>query len=188
IPDELAICGRGRRTRYALRRPWRGKLESFPVYRVDGAGKTHRAAVLDLISPSGSAWDSAALGWPAPDFMADGWFEGLPYPLLDMQPQGFLGRNYARQNAARLHISDNPGEWSDDDIVTVLTQGGCDFAGNLLVGTEAVATFLNEARVDVVACTDAHVPTRYPELATQAMAGGAAGSSAGGEFPKFTAV
>jgi hypothetical protein len=188
LGNELITRGRTKRTRYAMRRAWRGSLEPFPVYRVDETGKLHRVTSLALTLPSGSACDLAQLDWPAIELMADGWFEGLPYPLADMHPHGFLGRNFARQNAARLHVSDNPLEWSDDDIVTVLTQGGLDFPGNLLLGAEAAAAFLAEVRQGAEVCTDADVPTRYPEFAAQAMAGGTARSSAGGEFPKFTVV
>src|SRR5206468_12176332 len=83
LADELVTRGTAQRTRYALRRACRGSLQSFPVYRVDERGKSHRIGSLDLTLPSGSACDLTPLGWPLPGPMADGWFEGLPYPLLD---------------------------------------------------------------------------------------------------------
>ena len=120
--------------------------------------------------------------------MADGWFEGLPYPFVDMRPQGFLGRSFARQNGGRLNVSDNPAEWSDDDIVAVLAECCSDLPGNLIVGARAAAAFLAEVGQELAVCRETDVAVRYPELAARAMAGSVAGSSAGGEFPKFTVV
>ena len=188
LGHELITCGRTRRTRYAARRAWRGRLEPLPVYQVSETGKPDRVATLDLIRPSGSACELATLGWPVTKLMTDGWFEGLPYPLVDMRPQGFLGRSFARQNAVRLGVSDKPLEWSDDDIVAVLTEAGSDLPGNLIVGAKAVEAFLAEVAQGITVCTDADLPTRFPELAVAAMSGAAPGSSAGGEFPKFTVV
>ncbi len=69
--------------------------------------------------------------------MSDGWFEGLPYPLYDMRPQGFLGRNFAHLYGQQLQVTENLYDWSDDDIVHVLATLGHDQSGDLILGEQA---------------------------------------------------
>jgi hypothetical protein len=188
--DEIVRRGGSRRARYALRRRLRGALNSLPIYRIDEAGDPHLAARLDLISPNGSALSFAEpFAWPLESgLMSDGWFEGLPYPLLDMQPQGFLGRNFAHHYARELAVSENPSLWSDDDVVYVLSSRGEDVSGNWIVGDLACQRHL-DARQNWESnlVGDQECAQRYPQLAQQALAQGIVGSSAAGEFPKFTA-
>lgn len=104
-----------------------------------------------------------------------------------MRPQGFIGRNFARQHALDLSVSGNPDAWSDDDIVHVLSLHGHDQPGDLILGEVAYRRFLAggaESAAQVLA--EEGVELAYPELAAAALAQGVAGSSAGGEFPKFT--
>ncbi|MRR29821.1 DNA-binding protein, partial [bacterium] len=93
IDSEVVRRGGSKRIRYALRRSLRGRNEPLPLYRIDADGVGHVAGSLDLTYPEGSALAFAeAPVWPLDaGEMSDGWFDGLPYPLLDMRPQGFLG-------------------------------------------------------------------------------------------------
>jgi len=126
--------------------------------------------------------------WPLQNAMQDGWFDGLPYPLVDARPQGFLGRNFARHHAVVLRVSENPDDWSDDDILHVLSSVGFDLPGNLILGEAAYRQFLEHSAVRATsALTAQDIPVAYPARASSAMAQGDAGSSAAGEFPKFTA-
>jgi hypothetical protein len=120
--------------------------------------------------------------------MSDGWFHGLPYALVDMRPQGFLGRNFAHAHALDLGVSDNPDDWSDDDVAHVLATTGYDQPGDLILGEAAYRRFLDYRRAgeDRVLAESA-VEASYLQSAEHAMRHGDAGSSAGGEFPKFTA-
>jgi hypothetical protein len=121
--------------------------------------------------------------------MSDGWFDGLPYPLFDMRPQGFLGRNFAHLYWQTLEVAENLNDWSDDDVAHVLATSGHDQSGDLILGDRAYQRHL-DARKDWEAClvsTD-QIATAYPEQARLALAQGVAGSSAAGEFPKFTAM
>lgn len=191
MPDEVIRRGGSRRTRYALRRALRGRLGSLPLYRVDEAGAGHQAGSLDLVWPEGSALAfSEPFAWPLDEgVMQDGWFDGLPYPLYDMRPQGFLGRGFAHLYGPLLDVSDNPDHWSDDDVVHVLATLGHDQGGDLILSDHAYQRYL-DARRDWESrlIPDGQVAVAYPEQAAQVLTHAVAGSSAGGEFPKFTAM
>lgn len=182
-------AGGSRRTRYALRRPLRGNAAPIPLYRIDEHGQGHEIGLLSLTYPEGSCLAyQAGFPWPLDKDMADGWFEGLPYPIVDMRPQGFLGKNFARNHAIDLNVPDNPDNWTDDDVLHVLSLLGHDQPGDLILGEAAYRRFLERMRKgDARFISDAQVAEYYPRLADIAMSHGEAGSSAGGEFPKFTA-
>ena len=189
LGPQVVSRGAARRARYALRRALRGSEASLPLYRIDAAGRGHEVGQLDLIYPVGSALAfTETFPWPLAGDMRDGWFDGLPYPLVDMRPQGFLGRNFAHRHALDLAVSGNPDEWSDDDIAHVLATLGQDQPGNLILGVGSYRRFLENRRMgDERFLTDARVASAYPKFAAAALAHGVVGSSAGGEFPKFTA-
>ena len=115
--------------------------------------------------------------------MRDGWFEGLPYLLYDMAPQGFLGRHFAHRHAGQLGVSQRLSDWSDADLAHVLATIGHDQPGDLILGEAAFALELDRRNQ----CTPV-APEDYPRLAEHALAFGEPGSSAGGEYPKFTAL
>lgn len=189
LGDAVIRRGGSRRTAYALRRALRGSESSIPLYRIDESGRGHQLGVLDCIQPAGTALSfQEPFLWPLRDAMQDGWFEGLPYPVVDMRPQGFLGRNFARNHAALLRVPENPDDWSDDDVLYVVSSVGYDLPGNLVVGEVAYRQFIEQAKVRVAtALTEQEIATVYLERAQLAMAHGDGGSSAAGEFPKFTA-
>lgn len=189
--DEVVRRGGSRRTRYALRQSLRGRGESLPLYRIDEAGGGHAAGTLDLTYPEGSALNfNEPFAWPLDDeAMRDGWFDGLPYPLLDMRPQGFLGRNFAHLYSALLDVPESLNDWTDDDVVHVLATLGHDQSGDLILGERAYQRHL-EARRDweTRLILPGRIAAAYPEQAELALAQGVAGSAAAGEFPKFTAM
>lgn len=192
--EQVIVRGRAQRTTYAARRPLRGSLAPLPLYRVDVAGNPREMARLHLAHPGGSALEFLEdFGWPLDEEMRDGWFEGLPYPLQDMRPQGFLGRGFARRHAALLQASENPEDWSDEDVLQALSLFGVDVSGDLLVGEVACRRWLEQVQrartgAGPVGLDDAALEPAYPQLAAEALQDGVAGSSAGGEFPKFTAL
>ena len=190
----LIVRGQARRTTYAARRALRGSLDPLPLFRIDSTGTPHHIADLDLVYPDGTAVSFIGdFGWPLDDRMRDGWFDGLPYPMQDMRPQGFLGRNFARHHAAMLQVKDDPTTWSDDDVLYALAILGQDVPGDLLIGAQACRLWLSHVQETTSGETstglpDAEIPEAYPKLTTQALELGVAGSSAGGEFPKFPAL
>lgn len=188
LAGEVLALGQGQRRRYYGRRSLRGQAGSFPVYAVDRGGRAAQVGMLELVAPEGTVLDVAAMGWPVDDEFRDGHWPGLPYPLQDMRPQGFLGRSFARHLAAGLGVSDNPRDWTDDDVLHILTQRGVDTAGNLIVGDVALQRWLVVKSEAPVLIEAADIDAAYAQCADQASALGAVGSSAAGEFPKFTAL
>lgn len=189
IGNNIVSGGGSKRTRYALRRTLRGDTQPIPVYRIDKNGQGHAIGQLTLTHPEGChLTPTKFFRWPLDQDMADGWFDGLPYPIIDMRPQGFLGRHFAKANARNLRLADNPENWSDDDILYALSTMGQDQPGDLIIGNTAYRIFLDRiGQPTSPPIADNEVSLRYPQLAQQAMTAGFAGSSAGGEFPKFTA-
>lgn len=186
---EVVTLARGRRTRYALARSVRGFPNALPLYRVNADGRGEHLGQLRPLTPEGFALqDFPGQSWPLPGDMADGAFPGLPYFLFDARPQGFLGRAFAKRRATELQVSDDPTRWSDDDIVVVMAVAGEDLPGDLVLGDASYERLLARMSEPKPGLTDAEVPAAYPRLAAEALAGGAAWSSAGGEFPKFTAT
>lgn len=186
--DDVVVTGRARRTRYALRRPLRGDPAALPLYEVDASGRAERVAQLALVQPQGSCIDLAAAGWPVPDEARDGWWDGLPYPLHDMRPQGYMGRQFARAEHQLLAVPADPQAWSDDDVVHVLSRRGSDLSGNLILGDPAYEAWLRGKLAPPQPLGPQGLGAAYAALAEQALAAGVPGSSAAGEFPKFAAV
>lgn len=192
--DALVVRGSARRTTYAARRALRGSRAPLPLYRVDLHGDVQEIARLDLTYPDGCALAFLApFGWPLDDEMQAGWFDGLPPVLNDMRPQGFVGRHFARRHAQLLQVPLDPAAWSDDHALHAMCLLGDDLPGDLIVGEPACRRWLErlqEARLGRhdAPLTDQQIEQAYGTLAEQAMAEGVVGSSAGGEFPKFTAV
>jgi hypothetical protein len=118
--------------------------------------------------------------------MRDGWFPGLPYPLDDMRPQGFLGRHFARTHASLFQVPEDPTRWSEDDTLAVLSILGADTPGNLILGETAYRRYLQRVQEGYFPIKEDQILPSYLDHATQAMEHGVADSSAGGEFPKFT--
>jgi hypothetical protein len=185
--DRIIKSGTTKAASYALRRPLRGQIKPITVYRIDRQGKSHECGILDLVEPEGAFMDLRAMGWPIDDAHLKGRWEGLPYPLYDMRPQGFLGRNFALHTYKDLGVSPNPVEWSDSDIVYALTKYGADTSGNLIIGDQALERWLTSVAKPTAPLSENNLPESYVHLALEAASQGLGGSSAAGEFPKFTA-
>lgn len=189
LGPQVVARGRARRTAYAARRALRGSFQALPLYRIDPGGQAHDAAMLYPLHPAGCALDTPEpLGWPLDENMQDGWFEGLPYFLDDMRPQGFLGRHFARRYADLLQVSTDPKDWSEDDTLHALTLLGSDAPGHYVLGEPALRQWLADSGQHAPPVEDSQLSQAYRLKAEEAMAHGTAGSSAGGEFPKFTAL
>lgn len=152
-------------------------LPSIPVYRVTAEGQIAHLGLLSPVAPEGFLMQE--------DGGKTLHSEGLPWWLLDMRPQGFVGRAYAARHAQALGLPPNLAEWSDTQALRALLVHGHDAVGNLLLGDVARDAFLNAANPQALPA--AELAQRYAQLAAEALQGGAPGSSAGGEQPKFSA-
>lgn len=187
LDDQILRLGNARRARYAIKRPLRGSLEPIPVYSLNQSGQGDEVGLLNLVTPNGVALTlNQPLPWPMVELMQDGWFEGLPYPIVDMRPQGFLGRQFARHYAQEVGVSDNPELWADEDVLYVLSRFGSDQPGNLILGEQAYRRHLSLMKFSPDRVADNQVESLYPQLAESILTTGIAGSSAAGEFPKFS--
>ena len=174
LGDDVVRIGKGKSIQYALRDRRHG-LPEMPVYRVDSAGKLLFLGQLLAIYPQGFVMQEASGRSVRSD--------DLPWWLYDMRPQGYLGRAWARQHAQRFDFPEDIRRWADHHVLRALLADGVDMSGDLLIGEACRARFLHMQAPEQVE----DKARRYPELAAQAATGELAGSSAGGEQPKFTA-
>ena len=174
--DEVIKIGQKKGSRYVLRDAGRG-FGDMPVFRVDAEGKLAELGVLTPVRPDGFVFTQAN-GLQVHS-------DGLPWWLLDMRPQGYLGRAYATRYGADLGLPSTLKEWTDSHALRALLVHGHDLVGNLLLGPIARDKFM--AMPEPVCLTHAEKPAAYARMAVGASQGESPGSSAGGEQPKFTA-
>lgn len=167
--------GAARSQRYLLPRPIDGVGAEVPIMRVDVHGQVSPFGRMVALQ-GGRFWVDEADG-------VTELHDGLPWFLSDMRPQGFMGRTFVQAHP-ELNLPDDLRYWSDDDALRALVQMGDDLPGNLIVGQPALDRYLRQAppQADV-----AQPDLDYPRLADLVMQGTQAGSSAGGEQPKFCA-
>lgn len=170
--------GKARATAYALRRAVAGQTR-FPIHRIETDARVSAIGWIEPVAPSGYLVSFTEYGEAVH-------FEGLPWWLQDMRPQGFLGRAFARREAGSLHLPADLREWGDDEVLAALATVGDDWIGNLLVGDATLSRYLGKPQTEVIQGDER--ANRYPALAAAALAGELPGSSAGGEQPKFAAV
>lgn len=168
---QVVRLGRGPATRYAAARAVEGLGSDVPVHRIDAHGKVEHVAQLRLLS-GGRHWLS--LGPARGELL-----EGPPPFVVDMSPQGYLGRSFPARHP-ELRLSARVSDWSDDHRLVALARRGEDCVGDLVLGAESLDRWY---------AWTPHEVTRedYPALA-RASAQGDPGSSAGGEHPKFLAL
>ena len=170
---DVVKLGQGRNQHYAVPRHVPDVGSHIPVTAVTPEGHVQAWGSLHALH-GGGFWVEgdglrAMLG-------AGPYFDGLPWLIQDMRPQGFLGRRFARQHLPH-RLSSDPRQWSDDDALLAITQFGHDLPGNLIVGEAALQRSAEPLPVAE--------PDDYPALAQAAIDGAVPGSSAGGEQPKF---
>jgi len=172
LGDDIVRIGSGRSIQYALRDAGRG-VGDIPIYRVTADGTIRRLGILVPVRPDGFVMRQ--------DDGLSIYSESLPWWLLDMRPQGFLGRVYAEHHAAALGLPPRLTEWTDAHMLRALLAHGHDVVGNLLLGDIARERFIDAPPPVPVD------PADYSTHAEAAERGDVPGSSAGGEQPKFVA-
>ncbi|MDO5675291.1 MAG: type II toxin-antitoxin system HipA family toxin YjjJ [bacterium] len=178
--DKIIKVQSGRTPRYALARNAFGGSDRQPLAMVDAYGNTVLAAwIRPLVH--GGFFVEAATGTPPVLLGIDqnGLFEGLPYFLQDLAPQGFIGRKIAEEIAKQnIAFPRDPRLWNADHIGRYLISNGDDLPGNFKFGEQTLLRLRRKP--------EAATEEDYPKLADQVMKGYVPGSSAGGEQPKFT--
>lgn len=173
--DEVVQFGKARATRYALIKPIRG-ISMFPLWQVGEQGSASQFGVLYPCWPQGSCLVALSSGeWQ--------WFDGLPWYLTDLRPQGFLGRAWGRAVATQTHLPDDIRLWQEDEVLYALRAYTGENAGGWLIGEDNYQRWL--IAPERVAVPQLDKARCYSRLAEEAIAGDIVGSSAGGEQPKF---
>lgn len=182
--DRILPMGSARARRYGLSRAVVDAGTTWCIAKVDEGGRP--ALLGDLHAMASGQWyvdpargvDSTLLWWGSDR----GVFDGLPWYLDTLRPQGFLGRVFGASASSLLPgVPADINVWSDDHVLRAASALGSDLPGNLVVGDAIIdVSFSRRSRpVD-------HPPLRsLPEWADAVTAGLAVGSSAGGEQPKF---
>jgi len=183
LGDQVVSLGRGRATIYARPRPVRGTTSTFPVYRIDEAGNVHLRGVLRTLVGGQYWWQPEG---PNPEYRL---YDYLPWFIQDMRPEGFVGRAFAQRMGTELGLPTKLDEWTHDDVVLLaLSRRGEDHIGNLVIGEESIDRYLRSTQRLSLGIPELARQQVYAGLANAAMAGEPAGSSAGGEQPKFAAM
>ena len=178
--DRIVVAGRARARRYARVRSVGGLGGEFPVYSIDSRGDAHVLGTLIAAAQEHFVWH--------PVEGRDVVFRGLPWFLADLYPDGFVGRAFAHRIHTEFGLPARAQDWSADHVLTALARRGEDLMGNLVVGRESLERYFRMTRETPAPVAEDGLGEEYCRLAEKALSGGPAGSSAGGEQPKFTAV
>jgi hypothetical protein len=159
------------------------------MWRIDTRARAVPLGDLLPLHPQGCVADLPSdFPWLLDADMRDGWFDGLPYFMDDMRPQGFMGRQFAQRVAHVLQVAEGPRHWSEDDVLHTLALLGSDQPGDLLLGEPAHRLWLAGQQAAEPPLTARQLKAAYVQQADAALLPGVPGSPAGGEFPKFSAL
>ena len=178
LAEAVLTMGKGRATRYALRRAV-AEETYFPLYQVDEQGKVSKLATLYPVYP--------AECYAVHNEQNGEWhlYDGLPWYLNDLRPIGFLGRAWGKAISQVLGLPEDTLLWNEEQRLLAVCHFGYDMSGSLLPGNGSYQRWLAHSSQKAVPMTDKKI--RYAQLAKLALAGELVGSSAGGEQPKFIA-
>ena len=167
LPQVQAL-GKARNTRYGLVREIMGRAAQQPIYLTDETGTSNAWGRLTFV-------EGERLHVQTPDLTTTTQGD-LPWFLEAMRPQGFLGR---LRGQAIGFADANPDKWSLEQTLYAILAFEHDEPGALTFGPE-MGEWLPEAPLDVVQRAQ-----HYDRLANNVTQTLPAGSSAGGEQPKF---
>ena len=175
VGAKIVSFGQARASSYARPRDISGIGHQLPVYQVDKKGDVHF---------TGTLWSLYGGYWWAGEMWPSRYYPSIPWFIYDLKPDGFAGRAFARRFGPELGLSEHLTRWKEDDILIALSRRGEDIIGDVIVGEESLSRYMAAARLQPAF----HTAADYPRLAEEAIAGDPAGSSAGGEQPKFTVL
>ncbi len=180
LKADILVMGKARETRYAALRKIDNQAE-FPIYEILHDGCSRHLGTLYPIYPQGFyflSMSSEATSSLYPD---------LPYFLNDARPGGYLGRLIPFQNED-LQLPKDIKLWNADHCLKYLSLRGWNTIGNFIVGEKAFQVYLENCRHPQQSVNKKNRKTEYSLYANDVLAKGDAGSSAGGEQPKFTTI
>ncbi len=180
LGERVVRLPNGKNPKYALTRNAFGSDDKIPLFAVDAYGNNTVAAYIRPLKLRGFFVELCPGGSPLL-LGADGTgvFDDLPYYVQDLRPQGFLGRQIARDLSERsAEFPTDPLRWNASHIGRYLISNGDDLPGNFQFGQAGLLRIRRPP--------NAYTRDDYPAIADTVLSGELAGSSAGGEQPKFT--
>jgi hypothetical protein len=178
LGEQIVRIGSTKNARYALRRELPQIGSSWPIFEINEEGQASLLGRLHALAGD-QYWFAATA--PQHSELSD----GLPFFLQELWPQGFIGRTVSKR-FPELGLPERINDWNDSHVLIYLSQRGDDSIGNLLIGDESLRRYLKQFQADRTYIDLHDRENQYPVLADSAIAGTPAGSSAGGEHPKFT--
>jgi HipA-like C-terminal domain len=173
----VITLGKAKQTRYARNRPT-GAEQPIAITQIDGQGVPQPCGnlhAIGLLAGSRTAWVSQRRLEV---------YEGLPWFIADMRPQGFIGRQFPSR-VPQLGLPTSVGDWSDNHVLAALCAAGADEPGDLVLGRAALDRYLQQPMLEPI--SQRRKASAYPQLASESAAQSHNPSSAGGEQSKFTA-
>jgi DNA-binding Lrp family transcriptional regulator len=180
LKADILVMGKARETRYAALRKIDNHAE-FPIYEILHDGSSRHFGTLYPIYPQGFYFLSTS------QEATSSLYPDLPYFLNDVRPSGYLGRLIPFQNED-LQLPKDIHSWTADHCLKYLSTRGWNIIGNFIVGEKAFQLYLENCRHPQHSVDYKKRKTQYPLYANNVLSIGDAGSSAGGEQPKFTTV
>ena len=173
----VLTLGKAQKTRYARAR-FAQVEQPLPITRIDASGTPHSYGTLHTIG----LLSGSRTAWVAPHQVEV--FDGLPWFVTDMRPQGFIGRQFPLR-IPQLGLPPSIVDWSDNHMLQALSVAGSDEPGDLVLGRTALEQHLLQPVPEPIS-------TRNKAKSFSAMTHLKAGqqhspSSAGGEQSKLTA-
>ena len=175
------VLGAGKARQYALRRQVQGVDVPIPVFCVTAAGHIAPMGQLDLLQ--GGFYAMTPLEGTHYDV-----YQGMPFFISDVGPQGFLGRMEPGRNR-ELDLPADIWRWTTEQVLKYISRRSEHAAGDLILGNESYGRYLESAAAqEASVIPDQRRGAHYPRMAEDSMQGEAPGSSVGGKQPKFTAI
>jgi hypothetical protein len=177
LSGQLLTLGRARATRYGLGKSIRGLAAQQPIWWTGEDGATTRIGTLsllagDLLHVEAGTYSGTTRG-------------ALPWFLSPLQAQGFLGRLLA-QRLAGAGVDSQPERWNLETVLFAALHLH-DAAGAITIGENLSTTPAAAAHAPLPTPAQ-QLPAALDTLATDVARTLPAGSSAGGEQPKFLAL
>jgi hypothetical protein len=173
---QVLTLGKAQKTRYARARPVQVE-QPLPITRIDATGAPHSCGALHtigLLSGSRTVWVAQRQVEI---------FEGLPWFVIDMRPQGFIGRQFPVR-IPQLGLPPSIADWNDNHMLQALSAAGSDEPGDLVLGRAALEQYLLQPLPEPISVR--RKANAYSQLAQLKDGQQASPSSAGGEQSKFT--
>lgn len=180
LGNRIIAIGSARARRYTRIRDVRGLGGEFPIFKIDTEGNAHQIGTLYAVAQNHFLW--------SPLNAREQLFRSLPWFIADLHPEGFVGRAFVRQLHVELGLPPRSLDWNEDHVLSALARRSEDTMGNLVIGQESIERYFRMARELPAPIREQAIADTYSRFAQKAIDGQPAGSSAGGEQPKFTAI